>query len=166
METDMQNLQHQNDELSSFHKTLNSYEKTIGRLIVKGRLADGLPPLDNKELFGQSRTWAEIVCGEIPDSYLNPAYVEAMRVKDSFPLGASDLVTAYRALCESERSAPRQAQHHNQLPGEVCQKCFGTGWEQYVADGGYKAARRCDHVVGDGPLTDQFSDRDIEEAFG
>jgi hypothetical protein len=90
--------------------------------------------------------WSEVLDGEIPEKYLEPSYLRAMRDKESgFALSSNDMVKAYRDICLSERSAPRLAQATNLLSGDVCPKCFGSGMEQYV-EGGYKQVRRCDHA--------------------
>lgn len=92
-----------------------------------------------------AEAWSEVLAGVIPEDRLEDAYLRAVRDKtDTFPLSANELVAGYRALCESERSAPRLAQDVNLLPGEVCQKCFGTGWEEF-RENGYKQSRRCAH---------------------
>lgn len=126
-------------------------------MIVKSRIAASLPPLTNTELLAHVSTWEEIALGEIPEIYLETAYVRAMRDKDSgFALTASDLVQGYRANCESERALPQIPQSNNLLTGEVCQRCFGTGMEQF-RESGYANMRRCDHV----PLvTDEDADVD------
>lgn len=106
-----------------------------------------------------AETWTEVLEGEIPANYLETAYVRAMRDKQSgFALSSNDMVRAYRDVCLSERSSPRLAQGRNLLSGEVCPRCFGTGMEQYIADG-YKQVRRCDHALA--PLAED-DDSDID----
>lgn len=126
---------------------LSFYDRAVGALIVKSRVASSLPPLINTELAAHIAVWAEIVFGVIPEAQLEAAYFRAMQDKaDSFPLTASDLVQGYRANCESERSAPQIPQDKNLLAGDVCARCFGTGWEQY-REGSYANVRKCDHAV-------------------
>jgi hypothetical protein len=125
---------------------LSSYDQAVGQLIVKSRIAAGLPPLDNYELALHISAWAEIVFGVIPESRLQDAYVRAMRDNaDGFTLTAPGLVKGYRDLCESERLAPQMPMDRNLLPGNVCSRCFGTGLEQFIEADGYKSSRRCEH---------------------
>lgn len=128
---------------------LNSYEKMILQLVLRSRAALGLPALEPADAVVTVRAWAEILDGEVPENYLERAYVRAMRDKETgFALSAPELVQGFRSVCASERTAPRQ--DSNLLPGEVCQKCFGTG--MYAPDKrdalGYRLpAQRCDHVA-------------------
>lgn len=110
-----------------------------------------MPPLDNDELALHISAWAELLFSVIPESKLGAAYVRAVQEsEDTFTLTAPKLIQGFRALCDSERSSPRIAQDSNLLTGEVCQKCFGLGWEQYI-ENGYKQVRKCDHVAVEDP---------------
>lgn len=134
---------------------LSSYDLAVGSLIVKSRVAVGLPPLTNTELAAHISVWAEITFGVIPESQLEGAYFRAMQDKeDGFPLTAPGLVKGFRANCDSDRVAPQIPQDSRLLTGDVCSKCFGTGL--YVPDEkdaqGYKLpAQRCDHVPIEDP---------------
>lgn len=96
-----------------------------------------------------AEAWVEVLEPVIPESSLEAAYLRAAQDKGSgYPLAASDLVQGYRANCDSERAAPQIPQTANLLTGDVCKRCFGTGWEQY-REGGYANMRKCDHVIDD-----------------
>lgn len=124
---------------------LSSYDQVVGSLVVKSRVASGLPPLTNEELLAHTQAWAQILYGVVPENDLERSYLRAMRDKETtFALSAPEMVQAYRAECQSEIASPRPAQDANLLPGEVCQKCFGTGWEEFK-ENGYKQSRRCTH---------------------
>lgn len=125
----------------------NSYESALGKIILRSRAAKSLPALSLGEFNLAVEAFAEICGGEIPLDDLEHAYIRAMRDSEKgFAPGADDLVRGHRANCASEAASPRPAQDRNLLPGEVCKKCFGSGWEQFT-EGGYKQVRKCDHVV-------------------
>lgn len=53
------------------------------------------------------------------------------------------------AQAEFERARAERAKIQQASdPGPVCQRCFGTDWEEYI-ENGYKQVRRCDHVIAD-----------------
>lgn len=107
-----------------------------------------------------AEAWSEVLSGEVPESHLEAAYVRALRDKQGgFALTAADLVSGFRANCESERNAPRLVQDANLLNGQVCGKCHGTGMEEFTEQG-YKQMRRCDHAM---PIAD--IDADVDEIF-
>lgn len=92
-----------------------------------------------------TEAWTEVLEGEVPPSYLDAAYLRAVRDKGtSYALTASDVVKGYRDECESERAAPQIPQNTRLLAGEVCGKCFGSGREEVIS-GGYRVSRRCNH---------------------
>jgi hypothetical protein len=128
---------------------LSSYDQAVGNIIVKSRVALNQPPLTNPELAASIAAWAEILFGVIPEPELERSYLRAMQDRESdFPVGAPSLVKAFRDNCASDAASPRIAQDTNLLPGNVCSRCHGSGWEQY-RDGNYMNSRRCDHVVDD-----------------
>jgi hypothetical protein len=117
----------------------------VSRIILRSRAAQSLPALEPEELVITLSAWTEILGGAVPENDLEPAYIRAMQDKENtFALGASEIVKAYRANCASERAAPRKPQTINLLEGEVCQRCFGSGWE-LVRKNGYDEARECGH---------------------
>jgi hypothetical protein len=119
----------------------------VASLILRSRSAKSLPALTPDEFQLAVETWSEVLDGEVPGNALQEAYIRAARDKtDGFPLGANDLVTGYRANCESERAAPRLAQDRNLLTGDICKKCHGSGWEEFK-ENGYRQVRKCDHLV-------------------
>jgi hypothetical protein len=120
----------------------------MARMITQSRAALGLPTLEPAEVATQARSFATIIEGEVPDTYLESAYVRAMRDKESsYPLSAPEIVQAYRAITADETAAPPIPRDRNLLPGNVCSRCFGQGIEQILVDG-YKQGRRCDHIGG------------------
>lgn len=117
------------------------------RLIVTSRASLGVPALETRDLLIAVRSWCDVLDGEVPERDLEDAFRRALRDKDSsYSFGSSEVVKGYRANCESERAAPRQAQDRNLLAGDVCGKCFGSGWEPTIVDG-YKTRRLCDHLI-------------------
>jgi hypothetical protein len=126
---------------------LSSYDLAVGNIIVKSRVATGLPPLTNPELAASIAAWAEITFGVIPENELERSYVRAMQDRDSsYAIGAPNLIKAFHDNCDSERAAPRIVQDRNLLSGDQCSKCFGSGWEEF-RESGYKQVRKCDHQV-------------------
>lgn len=102
-------------------------------------------------------TWSEILFGVIPEGRLSDAYVRAMQDNaDGYTLTAPKLIQGHRANCESDRVGPQIPQEKNLIGGDVCQRCFGTGWEQY-REGGYANVRKCDHIP-----TDDLTDADVD----
>ncbi len=145
MDTDLG--RHQNAISQTSKPAWTSLETALGKVIMKSRLAGALPQLSSAEFEASVEAWAEIVDGEVPEKDLEPAYIRAMRDKqDGFPLSSNDIVKAHRDICESERASPRLAQNRNLLRGEVCQRCYGCGREQYQDEDGYLVSRLCDHA--------------------
>ena len=147
-------LQHRSSDLINSEPMLSSYDQVVASLIVKSRIAGGLPPLDNEELAIHVRAWSEILYDAIPQVRLDDAYRRAMQEnEDGFALTASKMIAGFKHLCESERVAPQIPQNAKLLNGDVCPKCHGSGMEIIVDqdDDRYKVAMRCDHVVAEDP---------------
>lgn len=137
--------QHPNGTSQTSQVASLSFRDKVGRIILKSRLACSLPMPEPTESHLMADAWVEVLEGEVPEGYLEAAYLRAMRDKgNGFGLSANDLVQGYRDLCESERAAPQIPQNSRLLPGEVCQRCFGSGREQKL-EGGYMVSRRCSH---------------------
>lgn len=138
--------QHQSGTLQTSQRHWTSLESALANIILRSRSASSLPALTPVEFEIAVESWAQVIGPAIPESKLEAAYIRAMTDKESgFALGASELIKGYRDHCESERYAPQTPMDRNLLPGEVCQRCFGTGMEIFCDADGYKQSRRCEH---------------------
>lgn len=92
--------------------------------------------------------WEEVLRPIIPPERLEDAYLKAMQDRAStFPLSSTEVCTAFKEMMAVQGPHPNvaPATPNRMLSGETCQKCFGTGMEEYI-ESGYKMCRRCDHL--------------------
>lgn len=126
--------------------TLQEYKVTVGKLILKSRLAYSLPALEVQELAAATEAWCEVLIDTIPIQRVADCYLHAMKNRDSsFPLSAGDLVRSWKDICNANRYKPVSAGLDHQLRGDVCQDCNGTGTE-LITEGSMTYSRRCRHL--------------------
>ena len=94
--------------------------QTVGKIVLKARLACSQPALEAEDFAAATGAWVEVLSYAVPLAEVQACYLHAMAHRTgSFPLAASELCAAWTELKET-----RQAR----LAPPKCGICHGTGF--------------------------------------
>ena len=131
-------------ELEQTLRWSRSYAARVAEIITKAR-AGTHQQLDCDEMQLAVASWLEVLENYVPETRLNDCYVKAIQTRSSnFPLGASELCTAWNSIREAEMHSTPHRDMSKQLAGDVCQSCWGTGYE-IIKRGKFNYAKSCEH---------------------
>lgn len=125
--------------------TSRSYAAKVAEILTKA-WAGTLSTLEDGEFKLAVGVWTEILEGHVPEARLNDCYVRAVRNrKNGFPMAASELCAMWNEIRESEMHSTPHRDMSKQLAGDVCERCWATGYE-IIKRAKYNYAKTCDHI--------------------